>query len=120
MRDRLPHADDVDGDLMTASKSLLLLGWSAPAVLTARVAFERALWAAVTDDKRLRRLRQKGRAINVSRELKRLGMLTEDQHIENVDLYSSLSGVAHGDAVRLFDAVAMVRAVDERLELLTA
>lgn len=115
-----PQADAVGGDLITASKALVLHGWATPGVLTARVAYEAALWRAI-DARRLRgRLDRRARPIDASRLLRRCGVLTPAAHEENAELYGMMSHVAHGRRVGLFAAHALVERAERQLEVMTS
>lgn len=115
MNGTLPHADEVNGDLMTAAESLLVLGWQAPAVLTARVALERCLLELVATTGLPSENALRGGSGGLCHLLKINGLIGEKLHWGTVRLNRELSAVAHGEPVTLFDAVRLVELTQDRL-----
>lgn len=119
MDNSFPHHDTVNGDLIVASKTLAMLGWAAPAALTARVAIERGL----VEMARLHGL--PADYVRLSDLTKRLYRKNRPKarHLERCKfVYSDLSAVAHGTEIRLLDAVRLVEqteaiVIDWRKEL---
>lgn len=112
----LPPAESVDGDLMTAAQGLLLLGWTAPAVLTARVALEQSMVSAIVSAGIQQDRKPKVSPGRLCRLLKKHGLINEDFKEDTMGLNRQLSSVAHGADVCLFDAVQLVEQTRERLE----
>lgn len=109
---RLPRADEVDGDLIQAAQPMLLLGWSEPALLTARCALERAILEALSDfglsdDIPTRR----GLRDRLDR-LEFAGVIRHRFRKDLVEVYSEASRTAHGEPTTLHEAVTMVRRIE--------
>ena len=115
----VPHADAVDGNLMEAAKPMLLLGWSVPAVLTARVLLERAVTALVIANGIRNRVPPNPKFYKFGRALRRIGVIDEPTHDRIATLYGDLSAIAHGRQVGLYEAVQLVQSVEGLLRKLT-
>jgi hypothetical protein len=111
----VPYAASVDHNPLEVAKPLLLLGWSAPAALAARVALERSL----------RELAAK-HGIEVDGKMRSAGpilvALERSRHITSGRGYGDLmqttcrlNRVAHGGPVSMFVAVKLIEAVERHL-----
>lgn len=112
----LPHADAVQGDLMTAAQGLLLLDWQAPAVLTARVALESYLRPFVLATQLECQKAMRDGIGGLCHHLKRHDLIGEKLHFNTVKLGRRLSAVAHGEKVSLLEAVELLERTQEQIE----
>lgn len=107
----VPHYNAVGGDLIIASKSLAMLGWSAPAALTARVAIERGL--IELNQHYHTRLPERPTVGTLVDRLYRKRKWLAPNLRRCMPLYRELSDIAHGADVNLADTVELVLQADE-------
>lgn len=111
----LPHADDVGGDLIEAAKPMLLLGWNAPAVATARCAIDVAV------NRVLAEFGLTGSGVRLRDRLDYLqesGLIKRRFRKDLVGLYVDASRASHGGQYALHDSMLLIEQVEEARDVL--
>lgn len=110
----VPEAPSVGHDALEAAKPLLLLQWPEVACLAARVALERRVQAAI-DEWRLRKYLPpvpRLKFYHYGRAMHRKGYVSLEWYDALASVHSELSKVAHGGAIRLIDAAALIESAE--------
>ena len=109
----VPQADQVGHDLLEAAKPLLLLGWTAPALLAARVALEQCLRTIAAE--RLVEIPERATIGTIVRLFEDHELIGQGTTYNTQKLNAALSSVAHGGAINIFEAVALIEKVERRI-----
>lgn len=106
----VPQAADVGHNPLEVAKPLLILGWHAPAAISARVALEQCLREVVEASGHMPKYPL---GIAAIADAIRKNDLLPTKLINKASRYgTSLNGVAHGKPIDLFNASRLIEAIE--------
>ncbi|WP_425397489.1 hypothetical protein [Aeoliella sp.] len=114
MNATVPHADTVGHDPLEAAKPLLLLGWTSPSLLAARVALEQCLLGMAAE--RSLAVPERATIGTLVRMFENHQLLAGGLCVRTQSLNADLSRVAHGQAVNVFTAMQLIERTERRMQ----